>query len=226
MLRDKDGDSVFVLDTAVAEAGHKGSWGRVTVIGPDGKVTRTVQLPFDQPISSGVGGEGHIVVAGKSVVVVWGNEGVAYALKDWSELGRFDIEDGVPNGAVGFSNGKVGLVFGDDLVLYSVDGFRHGGLLGDSLGQGFQDWGVTLDERGKLWAVLDTGEVVKFKKPGKVDFRFVLGDYSLDVPRIAVIDDHVFVTTRDSILRGDALELHAQQSTGETRENLDLGDGP
>lgn len=223
--RGKDGDSVFVLDLG-AEPGHKGSWGRITHIDPAGQIAHTQPLPFDGPISANVSGEGHIVTTKKHVIVLWANEGITYTLPDWEPSETFRLEDGAPEGAVAFGNGKLGLVYGRELVLYSTDGFRHGDVIGDSLGPGYESWGLTLDERGKLWAALDTGEIVKFKRPGKVDFRFTLGDYSFVEPRIAVLDDHVFVTTRDQILRGDALQLYAEQSTGESRENLDLGISP
>ncbi len=221
MRRGKDGDSVFVLDLG-AEPGHKGSWGRITHIDPAGPIAHTQPLPFDGPISANVSGEGHIVTTRKSVIVLWANEGIAYSLPGWEPGERFRLEDGSPEGAVAFRNGKLGLVYGRELVLYSTDGFRHGDIIGDSLGSGYEAWGITLDERGKLWAALDTGEIVKFKRPGEVDLRFTLGDYSFIEPRIAVIDDHVFVTTRDRILRGDALQLYAEQRSGEQRSNLEL----
>jgi len=224
IVHGKRGDSALVLDLGVDEVGHKGTWGRLSVIDPSGAVSHAVPLGFDSAISGGVGGEGHVVVAGKNAVVIWGNEGAAYSLRDWSEVSRFSLADGVPNGAVGFKNGKLGLVYGEQLVLYGIDGFRHGDLLLGALGKGFQDWSPAMDERGKLWAVIDNGDVVKFKKPGRVEFRFQLAPAGLAFPRIAVYDDHVFVTARDSVLRGDAQQMLADQAAGESRENIDLGE--
>lgn len=196
----KEGDGLLVLDAKA----------RVTWIDPAGKVAKVQQLDTEGPIGPGIGGEGHVLYGKGKVVVVWGNEGHVLSAEDGSPLGKFTIEDGAPTSAVMFPNGKLGLVFGSQLILYSTDGFRHGDLLGDSLGTGFESWAVTLDEDGRLWALLDTGEVVKFKKPGKVDFRARIADWSLEVPRFAVSDDRVFVTTRDSILRVDALEASAR----------------
>ena len=200
----KNGDSLLVLDAR----------GRVTLIDPDGKVERVVKVPAEVGISPGVGGEGHVVSGKSGVVVIWGNEGFLYDTKTWADPVKFAIEDGVPTSAVMFPNGKLGMVFGKRLVLYAADGFRFGDLLGDTLGGGFQDWAVTLDQDGKLWAILDTGTVVKYKKPGKVDYSASIGEYSFEVPRMAVFDDVVFVTERNHILRVDALDALAKQEAG------------
>ncbi|MEZ4238890.1 MAG: hypothetical protein R3F59_22605 [Myxococcota bacterium] len=208
----KEGDSLLVLDGV----------GRLTLIDPAGKVAHVQQVPGEIGISEG---EGHVLYGKGKVVVVMGNEGYVYKLSDWSELGKFELQDGVPSSAVLFKNGKLGLVYQDKLILYSTDGFRHGDLLGDSLGNGYEDWAVALDEKGKLWAALDTGEVVKFKKPGKVDYRVPIAQYSISVPRLGVYADHVFVTTDDKILHADAYELHMSAETGTSVSGeLDLGD--
>ena len=175
-----------------------------------------VKVPAEIGIAPGAGGEGHVVYGKGQAVVVWGNEGFVYDTATWADPVRFEIEDGVPSSAVMFKNGKLGLAFGKRLVLYATDGFRFGDLLGDTLGTGFQDWAVTLDQDGKLWAVLDNGTVVKYKKPGKVDYAVSIGEYSFEVPRIAVFDDVVFVTERDRILRADALDALAKQQAGAT----------
>lgn len=202
----KDGDSLLVLDAR----------GRLTLIGPDEKVAKVVKVPAEVGIAPGAGGEGHVVSGKKVVVVIWGNEGYVYDPETWADPVKFAIEDGVPTSAVMFSNGKLGLAFGDKLVLYATDGFRFGDLLHDTLGTGFQDWAATLDQDGKLWVVLDNGTVVKYKKPGKVDYAVKIGEYSFDAPRMAVFDDVVFVTERNHILRADALDALAKQEAGAT----------
>lgn len=207
----KDGDSVFVLDAK----------GRLSEIGPDGAIARTVKLPAE----GGAGaGEVHVVTDGKAVVALFANEGFVYARKDWDAAPvKFELKEGAPASAVMFSNGKLGLVYESKLIEYSPDGFRFGDLLGDTLGTGYENWAVTTDEDGRLWAVLDTGEVVKFKKPGKVDFRFPVGDYSLQNPRIAVFDDHVFVSDQDRLVHVDALEAVSGGSSGKSgKGNLEL----
>jgi hypothetical protein len=200
----KDGDTLFVLDAR----------GRLSEISPDGAVVGVRKLPAE----GGAGaGEVHVVADSKQVVTIFGNEGWVWSRKDPdAEPVKFELAEGPPSSAVLFSNGKLGLVYGSQLVMYSTDGFRFGDLLGESLGSGYENWAVTLDEKGRLWAVLDTGEAVKFKKPGKVDFRLPVADYSLVNPRIAVYDDHVFVVDGDRIAHVDALEAVEQAATGKS----------
>lgn len=208
----KEGDGLLVLDGV----------GRITHLDAAGKVAHVQQVSGEIGISAG---EGHVLYEKGKVVVVYGNEGFVYKLSDWSELGRFELQDGVPSSAVMFKNGKLGLVYGSKLILYSTDGFRHGDLLGDSLGVGYEDWAVTTDEKGRLWAALDTGEVVKFKKPGKVEFKVPIAQYSIETPRIGAYADHVFVTTGDKILHENAYELHTRAQTGQSGTGaLDLGE--
>ena len=65
-----------------------------------------------------------------------------------------------------------------------------------------------------LRAVLDTGRVVKYKKPGKLDYSVTVGEYALLNPRIAAFADNVFITERDRILHADALDLLAKERAG------------
>jgi len=219
VLPGKEGDTIVVLDAK----------GRVSVITPDDKVSKVVDLPVTQPISDGVGGEGHIVVAKKKVVVIWGNELFVVDPASWVVEGAaVPIADGAPTGAVGLGNGKLGLVFGRQLILYSTDGFRFGDMLGNTLGDGFQDWAVALDQAGRMWAVTDKGEAIKYKKPGKVDYRVQIADYDLATPRLAVFDDLVFVSSEaDKILRADALAaFDAAQSGSSNDGKLDFPEDP
>ena len=62
--------------------------------------------------------------------------------------------------------------------------------------------------------------VIKYKKPGKVDYKLRFSDENdVPVPRAAVIDDILFVTTEDGFTRYDVLEMNA-------RADLDGGDLP
>jgi len=215
----KEGDTVVVLDAK----------GRLSVITPDDQVSEVVQLPVTQPISDGVGGEGHVVLAKKDVVVVWGNELYVVDPDEWVVEGEaVGLQDGAPTGAVGLKNGKIGLVYGQQLILYSTDGFRFGDMLGDTLGEGFQDWAVALDEDGRMWAVTDKGEAIKYKKPGKVDYRVQIADYDLSTPRLAVFEDLVFVSSEASkILQADALAARDAAESGSTNDGkLDLPGDP
>lgn len=200
----KDSDTVAILDAA----------GRVTILGGGSKVLRAWKIPAEERIIAGVGGEGYLVHTKGKLAVIWGNEGWLFSMEG-EELGHFQLKDGVPSGAVGLSNGKLGLIYGRELVMYSVDGFRHGDILNGALGTGFEAWDVTLDERGKLWAVTDAGLLVKFKRPGRIDYQVRLDTAGLSMPRLDVHDDMAFITHKDAILKVDALELHAQQSLEE-----------
>ncbi|MEZ4316476.1 MAG: hypothetical protein R3F61_03180 [Myxococcota bacterium] len=195
----KNGDGVVVLDAA----------GRVSLVGGNGAVTKSWSLGVTEPVSPGVGGEAHIAVAGKKIVAVWGNEAFVYDLEG-AELSKFEIEDGVANGIVGFKNGKVAFLFDEGLVLYSTDGFRHGELLGDTVPDGYEYYDVFTDEKGKLWVVTDHGFAIKYKKPGTVDYQVEFVEYSLTVPRADAYQDVLFITDRDSFLKVDALEKKAQ----------------
>ncbi len=204
------GDSLLVLDAA----------GRVTLISAAGSVVDTFKADFESPIGPAVGGEGHVLYTKDRVVVLYGAEVATFSMEPFgTELSRFQINDRVPNSAVAFKDGKIGIATGKELVLYSLDGFRHGDVLLGSLTGTFQDWAVTLDEDGKLWAVTDSGDVIKFKRPSKIDFQVRLTEFSLAVPRLAVFDDLVFVTYDDKVIKEDALEIKARSDAGDGAGN-------
>ncbi|MFT4627307.1 MAG: hypothetical protein ACI8PZ_005989 [Myxococcota bacterium] len=192
-------DTIVVLDAS----------GRLSFIGPSGAVESMVQIDAGSGISGGVGGEGHLVYVKKRLVTIWGNEGFVHGL-DGELLGQWDIKRGVPTSAVALPGAKLGLAFGRDLYMYSVEGFEYGEIFAGVLGDGFEAWDLCIDDGGKLWAVTDTGHATKFKKPGKVDFTVQVSPYSLEVPKIAVFDDLLFVTSEDHILQVDALEAKAE----------------
>jgi hypothetical protein len=202
----KIGTTAWVLDAR----------GRVTVIGEDDQIAAVWTVASELPVSSGVAGEGHIVrMSARRFVVVLGAE--AIVLDDAGvELSRFDIPDGAPQGAVALG-GRLGLLFARDLVLYELDGFRFGGALGDSLGRGFESWDLAWDEKGRMWALTDQGVAIKYKKPGRVDFRAEVSATSLDRPRFAVYDGLLYVTTGDRIVRMDALEARRNAELAEER---------
>lgn len=216
---DKPGQFVNPVDVAMIPYGKAGDGfavldasGRVQLFDVGGQPTISWKLRTDDVIEPGVGGEGYIEYVGGKIAVIWDRQGFVYSLEA-EELGTFEIakeDNSAPNGTCALPNGKLGLIFGDNLIMYSLDGFRHGSLLGDERGEGWEDWDVTVDEDGKLWAVTDTGWVYKYKKPGKVEFKVQIADYSFEAPRLAVYDDMVFVTERNHIVKADALELKAK----------------
>ena len=76
----------------------------------------------------------------------------------------------------------------------------------------------THDEKGKLWVITDGGRLVKFKRPGKMSYDFQISDYDLIHPRLAVMDDKVFITDRDAIMPLDALQMAMDQEAAEAEE--------
>lgn len=196
----KAGDGLLVLDAS----------GTVTRLDSKGGLVASWSLGTEDPLSPNLGGEAHIALVKKSVVVTWGNEAYVFDL-DGQLQNKFTLEDGVGAGLVGFANGKFGVIFEDRLVLFSTDGFRHGDVLQGTVPKGFETFDVTLDAKGKLWVITDTGYAIKYKTPGKVDFQVKLADYSFSVPRADVYDDLVFVTDKDGFKKFDALELKAKQ---------------
>lgn len=199
----KEGDGMAVLDAK----------GRISVIDAQGKLSLLVSLPYEDGLVPGVGGEGHLEYSPKGggrFISIWGNEGWVHD-REGVELGHFELEDGAPTGSMLLKNGKLALIYGKQLVMYSLDGYRHGDLMNGVLGGGFEAWDIAVDLEGKPWVVTDKGWVYKLKKPGVIDFGVQIADTSLEVPRLAVFDGVVFVTERDVIRRADALELRATQ---------------
>ena len=204
ILPGKFEDKVLVLDAL----------GRTQQVAAEGAVTELASIAAEGGIGAGVGGEGYIEAYKSKFAVVYGNECFVYSYEG-EELVRFAIEDGVPSGSVDLPGNKIGLIFGDELIMYSLDGFRHGSILGDTVPAGFESWDVSRDEDGKLWVLTDSGWAIKYKKPGKIDYKVRYLDRSVDVPRFDVYDDILFVSFEDSLHRIDALELNAQSELDE-----------
>jgi len=197
-------DTIVVLDAA----------GRVSFLDPDGGVRRVVQLDTATSLEGGLGGEGYLVQTKKALVAIWGNEGFVLT-PEGEPLSSFELADGVPSAAVALSNGKLGLAYGRALIQYGLDGYRFGDLFDGVLGRGFEAWDVTLDDAGKMWVITDRGVVTKFKRPGKIDFQLELGAYSFEMPRMAVLDEVLYITTKDAVVRVDVLEQLAQLALSE-----------
>ena len=212
----RKGDTIYVLD--VGRMGDsRGPYGRVTEIKPDGTIGHQELLPFSNEIAARAGGEAHMVVSKRQLTVLWANEGITYSLPKWQAGEVFTLEDGSARGAIALSGGNLGLIYGLELVKYGGDGYRYGTVMGPAvLGDGYEDWDIAYDDRRKLWVVLDTGEVIRLKGVGKEDYRFRISETELDTPRIDVYDDVVFVSAEDHVLTGDARQLFAEQSSGES----------
>lgn len=200
----KAGDTLLVLNGSKV----------VNHVDADGKVIKSWTVGAELPLGARVGGEGYIALVKGQVVVAWSDEVFVYSL-DGEEQQRFTLEDGVAGGLVGFKNGRIGVWSGDDLIAYSLDGFRFGGTLGETVPRGYEYVALATDERSKLWVVTDTGYAIKYKKPGKVDYQVRLVDRSFAIPRLAVYQDLLFVTDEDRIRRFDALQMHQDAEAAE-----------
>ena len=181
---------------------------RVQIFDGEGRPLIGWPVQADAQLDAGVGGEGYLAwVPGKDhLYVVLGDELIAYTLEA-EEIGRWELEDGTPNGLEVGKNKKLYFVYGREVVKYDLDGFRHGVIWDtDVLGEGFEDMDITIDEDGKLWVVTDQGWVYKMKNDRKVDYAVKFSEVSLIHPRIAVQDDILYCVDRDRIIRLDALQ--------------------
>ncbi len=200
---------------------------RVQLYDGEGRPMIGWPVQADAQLDAGVGGEGYLVWVPRKehLYVVLGEELIAFNLQA-EELGRWELEDGTPNGLEVGKNNKLYLVYGREIVKYDLDGFRHG-VIWDSevLGEGFEDMDITKDEDGKLWVVTDQGWVFKMKSERKVEYAVQFSDVSLIHPRIAVQDDILYCVDRDRIIRLDALQakLDAEEEAQRLAEEAALG---
>jgi hypothetical protein len=205
IVEEKNGERVVVLDARR----------RVQWFGGDGKFLGGWKFQSEGDISSGVGGEAHVLVVRDKVVAIWGNEAIVFE-EDGTEVSRWPIEDGVPSAAVTLKNGKVAFGFAGKVVAYDLDGYRQGVMFGgDQLPAGAEFWDMRFDEKGKLWIVTDNGLAVKFKRPGKVDYQVTWTTQPVSAPRFTVRDDMLHITDSGRIYRVDALEVKAEAELAE-----------
>jgi hypothetical protein len=105
------------------------------------------------------------------------------------------------------------MVYGSKIVSYNAtDGFRYQIVIDSAtLGEGFEDVDLEIDEEGRMWVLTDTGWLFKFKKPGKLDWKIQGSTVELARPRFAVHQGIAYITDRDRILVVDALQMHIDQ---------------
>ena len=218
MIPGKDSDGFAVLD----------AFGRVEIF--DGSGARAGGFALSEPgeLDDGLGGQGYLVYVEKkkALCVVFNSQLYTYTL-DGELLGEWKLADGIPGAVEDSGAGKLLMSFGPYVLLYGTDGFRHGTLFGpEVLGQGFEALDMTLDEKGKLWIVTEQGDVFKFKRPGKVDYRVSASEISLIYPRLAVQADRVWISDRDRIITLDAMQQKmdnaAVESSGVQDGELDF----
>jgi len=186
---------------------------RVQVFDAAGNHVVEWTVDTSRELEDGVGGEAYIawIPKKKALYVVWGDELFAYAYPSGERLGSWELKDGTPHAVEATKNGKLMMAYGKQIVLYDLDGFRHGTILDkEHLGTGYEDMDITLDENKKLWVVTDQGIAYKFKATikgtWKVDYAARVSRTSLDNPRVAVHDEIIYCVDNDRIIRLDALQ--------------------
>ena len=203
---------------------------RVQLFDGEGRPLIGWPVQSDVQLDDGVGGEGYLAYVAKKklLYVILGEELIAYTMEA-EEVGRWELEDGTPNGVEVGKNGKLYMVYGRDVIKYDLDGFRHGVIWDEEvLGDGFEDMDITRDEEGKLWIVTDQGWVFKMKSEKKVDYAVRFTEVSLIHPRIAVQEDILYCVDRDRIIRLDALQakLDDEQEAARLAEEEAANGGP
>ncbi|MCB9681463.1 MAG: hypothetical protein H6733_08320 [Alphaproteobacteria bacterium] len=197
VVSSKESDEVWVLDAK----------GRVQWFDDQGVRLGGFKVPVEMAPAPGVGGAGHVRVTSRGIVVVIGNNGFVYD-RDGNQLSTWTVEEGHVTTMAVLPNGRLALGFRRGAAEYDLGGFRHKTLLtGDELPLGYEAWSLAVDEKGKLWAVTDHGYVVKFKRPGKVEFSVRWLKVGSTPPRFTVNDGMLFIAADGRVRQVDALQL-------------------
>lgn len=201
----KEADGFAVLD-----AGNK-----VAVYDSEGRPRISWVVETRNRPEAGLGGTAYLEWSPKlkQLIAIIEDEAVAYTL-DSEEVGRYELKDGTPNAAEVGKNGRLLLVYGDEIREYNPkDGFSYGPVITDDvLGEGFEDVDLTMDEANKLWVLTDKGELFKFKKPGKLEWQMTAFERPLTHQRIAVRDGILFMCSDDRIERVDITQMRLDQA--------------
>ena len=208
LIPTKEGTSFAVLDAK----------NRVQVFDQEGRPVVSWTLSTAKTARPGLGGDGYLVYLPKqeALLAIVQNQARLHTLQS-EELAAWTISDGSP-GAVDIDpKGNILMGFSTEVVQYHADGFRHGTIISqEQLGRGHEDFDMAFDEKNKLWILTDTGRVIKFKKPGKVDFAVDAVMRPLKHPRIAVREGMVFFLSDDRIEQVDALQARLDEEQGIT----------
>lgn len=206
----KDGDRFAVLDAK----------GRVQVFDENGKPALSWTIQTREVIEAGLGGTAYLVWVPQKerLYAIVQNRAFGYDLSA-NEVVRFDLKDGTPKAACLGPGGKLLLAYGYEVIAYDPDGFRYGAVVeSGQLGQGYEDIDLALDAEEKLWAITDVGEVIHFKKLGKVEFTIQAVNRPIRRPRMVVKDGIVYFSSDDRVEVVDALQAHMDQVAEEQRQ--------
>jgi hypothetical protein len=175
--------------------------GRIQLFDEKGEPQLSWKAEHDFPATQKMGGTAYLTYLKKkkALCAIIQSSGSCYKLNA-EQISKFDISDGVPTSVESLPNGKMLFSYSDKVVMYSFDGFRHKIVMDQKiLGTSFEMMDMTLDEKNKLWVLTDYGDLFKFKRPGKVDFKIRITDIPLHNPRIAVQDEILYLLFEDKV---------------------------
>lgn len=209
LIPGKEGDGFMVVDAKK----------RVQIFDMNGAYVRGWTVSnVDYDPQDRLGGDTFLAYLAKKeqVLVLTGGFARLYSIEG-EQIGAWKIKDGTPSAAEMGKDGKLYLGFEDKVIAYNpVDGFRYGVVIdGTILGEGFDDLDIARDEEGKLWIITDIGDVYKFKKPGKLEWKVQVSEVHLERPRLTVYQGFLYVTDRNRIMTVDALQLHLDEQEAE-----------
>jgi hypothetical protein len=217
LIPEKEGDGLVGIDAQ----------SRVQIFDIQGRQRISWKVGTENASEPNLGGTAYVayVPDKKRVYAFVGDEAVGYTT-DSEEVVRFEIKDGTPNAVEVLDGNKFLFTFGNKVIEYALDGFRQGVVIDKSvLGEGFEDMDITLDESGALWVFTDNGDVFKFKKPGKLEFKLHLSDRQLKHPRIAVRQGILYMCSDDRIERIDVLQEKLDQEAAAAEKAKAEGGG-
>jgi len=206
LIPTKDGTGFAVLDAA----------NRIQVFDSNGRPVISWTLSTTKVARPGLGGDGHLVYLPKrkALLAIVQNQARLHTLQS-EELAAWTVSDGAPRSVTVDTKDNVLMGFSSEVIQYHADGFRHGTIIdAEQLGRGHEDFAMALDEKNKLWILTDDGTVIKFKRPGKVEFTVDAVLRPLKHPRIAVREGMVFFLSDDRIEQVDALQAKMDEEQG------------
>lgn len=208
LIPHKEGDGFATLDAN----------GRVQVFDMEGRpLISWTATPSYYP-EPRLGGTAYLTYLPKREIIctILQDEGICFNL-DAEELSRWEIPDGTPNAVEVIKNDKILMAFGDKVVRYAHDGFRDRVIMDkELLGLGYESLDMTIDEKGKLWLLTDRGDIFKFKRPGKVDYKLLAIERPIKYPRIAVMEEMLYISTDERI---EVIDLRQRKLDLEQAEN-------
>ena len=208
LIPTKEGPGFAVLDAK----------SRVQVFDAEGRPVVSWTLTTTKPARAGLGGDGYLVYLPKrkALLAIVQNQARLHSLQS-EELAAWTISDGAPRSVEADSKDNVLMGFSTEVIQYHPEGFRHGTVIpSEQIGRGHEDFDMAFDEKNKLWILTDAGTVIKFKKPGKIDFSVDAVMRPLKHPRIAVREGMVFFLSDDRIETVDALQAKMDDEAGVT----------